>query len=122
MRQIDADYVMQALSGFSHGEIDMHFLNGIETAKEIVQNAPTIGGWISVKDGLPERTSDNEFIFDESKEVLVYVPKVPELLRHEYIAYVSENGNWHSDDNGWMNDFIVTHWMPLSEPPEEAKS
>ena len=45
MRLIDADYVMSALGIFNdreHG--NEHFLNGIETAKEIVEEAPTIGG------------------------------------------------------------------------------
>lgn len=42
MRLIDADYVLSALGIFSDRENgNEHFLNGIETAREIVQNAPT---------------------------------------------------------------------------------
>ena len=43
MRLIDADYVLKGLKNFNdrkHG--NPHFLNGIETAKEIITNAPTI--------------------------------------------------------------------------------
>lgn len=43
MRMIDTDNVLKALGVFNdreHG--DPHFLNGIETAREIVEQAPTI--------------------------------------------------------------------------------
>ena len=43
MRLIDADYILEGLRSFNdrkHG--NPHFLNGIETAKEIITNAPTI--------------------------------------------------------------------------------
>lgn len=43
MRLIDADNVLKALGIFNdreHG--DPHFLNGIETACEIVEQAPTV--------------------------------------------------------------------------------
>lgn len=42
MRLIDADEIMKALSIFNdtmNGNI--HFLNGIETAKELIEDAPT---------------------------------------------------------------------------------
>ena len=42
MEYISKDYLLQALSVFSDYENgDEHFLNGIETAKEIIENAPT---------------------------------------------------------------------------------
>ena len=40
MRLKDADYLKEALSIFNDG--DLHFLNGIETAREIIDDAPTI--------------------------------------------------------------------------------
>lgn len=43
MRLIDAENVLKALGIFNdreHG--DPHFLNGIETAREIVEQAPTV--------------------------------------------------------------------------------
>jgi len=33
-----------------------------------------------------------------------------------FIAARDEEGEWHNDK--WQN-LIVTHWMPLPEPPEE---
>lgn len=54
-RLIDADYVMKALGIFNNKQNgNEHFLNGIETAREIVQDAPTIeaepvrhGHWVN---------------------------------------------------------------------------
>lgn len=52
MRLIDADCILSALNVFSdreHG--NEHFLSGIETAREIVKDAPTIepkSQWIPV--------------------------------------------------------------------------
>ena len=56
MRPIDADYILSALNVFSdreHG--NEHFLFGIETAQEIVKDAPTIepkSQWIPVTERL----------------------------------------------------------------------
>lgn len=147
MRLIDADYVMQGLSGFSHDEINMHFLNGIETAKEIVQNAPIVNGWISVNDRMPESKTrvlvavktrngkhavliachvnarevdsedyewqDAEIDWDYDEENDIYW--VPECWYEG--NFVEDNTSWVIDEYA---DGIVTHWMPLPEPPKEV--
>ena len=61
MKLIDADNVLKALGIFSdreHGDPD--FLNGIETAREIVEQAPTVdaepvrhGRWVKMTGMLP---------------------------------------------------------------------
>ena len=75
---------------------------------EMLDEAPTVGGWISVKDRLPE------------KETLV-------------IALVQYEVGWYRifawrDDKGWVSSAeefqesdgdYVTHWMPLPERPKE---
>ena len=41
-KYIDADYILKVLAGFNDRENgNPHFFNGIDTAKEIVENAPT---------------------------------------------------------------------------------
>ena len=40
MRQVDADELKEALSIFNDG--NPHYLNGIKTAREIIDDAPTI--------------------------------------------------------------------------------
>ena len=43
MRLIDANYILEGLGHFNDRvNGDPHFLNGIETAKELIENAPTI--------------------------------------------------------------------------------
>jgi hypothetical protein len=70
-----------------------------------IETAPTIGGWISVKDRLPEP--------------------------YETVAVIAKADCW-SYCLGWLNgdewviaeeaseEWAVTHWMPLPEPPKEV--
>ena len=50
MRLIDADEIMRALSIFNDTTNgNSHFLNGIETAKELIEDAPTVDPVIHAK-------------------------------------------------------------------------
>ena len=77
----------------------------IELAKG--NNASTVGGWISVKDRIP----------DEQETYLVF--------RKEPFGAVTTA--WYSGpENGWLAldgcfyaDGVVTYWMPIPEPPKE---
>lgn len=101
MRIIDADEIMKALSIFNDRENgNRHFLYGIETAKELIEDAPTIGGWISVEDRLPE---DGVWVLVWEKQGFAYSDKLV-------------SGVWQIGAN---NGAIITHWMPLPEGPEE---
>ena len=69
-------------------------------------------GWISVKDRLPER----KWI-----DCLVATRIQTDGTRGVNIAWLNDdNGVWSSNDK-WICDGreIVTHWMPLPEPPKE---
>lgn len=59
------------------------------------------GGWISVKDRLPD---PNNFVLTIDK------------LGFFYMDSVNKNGKWDEQDGGFNP---VTHWMPLPEPPKE---
>ena len=64
-----------------------------------IEQAPTIGGWISVKDRLPE-TGTLALVFGSAGAMTVA----------RYIAV-----------NQWLVPGIfsaITHWMPLPTPPE----
>ena len=75
-----------------------------EICLEDITNAPTVGGWVSVKDRLPE---------------------------DEYECLVITKGGWYylgwfkSDIQKWVVDGViwcnveVTHWIKLPEPPKE---
>lgn len=71
--------------------------------------------WISVEERLP-RYND---------KVLVYRPTMGEkILADTYKGYYNEDtGDW---EEGWVNFGqnligmnVITHWMPLPEPPEK---
>lgn len=67
---------------------------------KLITDAPTIGGWISVKDRLPMKR----------KQVLVY--SITHGVRSDFIDW---SGRWYTVKN-------VTHWMPLPEPPKEEQN
>jgi len=91
MRPIDADALKNDLSRFYDGEV---------TARQLIDEQPTIGSWISVKDRLPERGT------------LCFVYDGMRICAARYIT-----------GNEWVHGLMlgtVTHWMPMIEPPEEV--
>ena len=109
MRLIDADALwhdMETAEWYNNADRD-------EVAESLVLSSPTIGGWISVEDRLPETRH----------AVLVYTPHHKNI----WAASMHEDGNWYIWSTGgkvlldpdWNGP--ITHWMPLPEPPEEVK-
>ena len=99
MRLIDADALaaryMSAPPDYYHTS---HIVGEITSAPTVKMQ-----GWISVKDRLPE----------EGTWVLVW--------EKQGFAYTDEltSGGWKI---GADNGAIITHWMPLPEPPEEVSA
>ena len=142
MRLIDAD----ALADDMYGDL----LDGIAEARalEKIDNAPTVNGWISVKDRLPKTeqkviVSIKTALGNRSTTIAAHVG-YHELNSEsdgwsledeiEWDEYDEEN-DWYwvpecwyevniVDDNpNWIIDKIdgeITHWMPLPEPPKEV--
>ena len=80
----------------------------------MLDDVPTANGWISVKDKLPER----KWI-----DYLVATRIQTDGTRGFNIAWLNDdNGGWGSNDE-WICDGreIVTHWLPLPEPPKEEQ-
>ena len=73
----------------------------------ITEQMPTVGGWISVKDRLPEK----------GERVLI-------LSRYGHIsdAELHEHGGGLMvfDPLGYVVGEHVKYWMPLQEPPKEG--
>lgn len=103
MRMIDADALKEDLTRFYDNEV---------TARELIDEQPTVGGWVSVKDRLPERPP------------AVYGV----LVRREWYLVALESGavltiSYEFDDERWQTvGSPVTHWMPLPEPPKEESN
>ena len=82
---------------------DAHIISGTSMAimLDIVKKAPTVGGWISVEDELPEMAT----------LALVCDASSGKMAVARYIA----NNQWV------LSAFFptVTHWAPLPEAPKE---
>ena len=71
----------------------------------VINEAPTVGEWISVKDRLPE---NGQWVLCKCRA------EIYEVLRNDF-------GSWYHDINHTYMSGFVTHWMPLPEPPKEEK-
>ena len=93
MRPIDADVLKEDLTRFYAGEV---------TAKKLIDEQPTVGGWISVKDRLPEH---GQTVLAWEVSGFVYVDNYDG--EHDIFKIAYNNGG------------TVTHWQSLPEPPKE---
>ena len=59
-------------------------------------------GWINVKDRLPEKD-----IYSQEYNVVIKGAKRSTTLYYD--------GTWHDDEH---NEYDVSHWQPLPEPPK----
>ena len=117
MRTIDADALKEDLTRFYDGEV---------TARNLIDEQPTIGGWISNFDGQPEQHEScfahwygtkkwrKEMWKEESDKVIVAI-KFPSGLRETTTGRLFD-GKWKIDAPSSLNP-IVTVWIPMPKPP-----
>lgn len=141
MRLIDADKLMLSLNnnylansptGNETLEIKDYresMCEGLEIAMATVEGAPTVGGWISVKDKLPPNAD----------RLGAFCPKYQVMTKYGVTDgwYNPDKGCWYTlvwfligryteddidiergDIPRVSNKIEVTHWMPLPEPPK----
>ena len=108
MRLIDVDALMESIrKALGIKSMTKSLLLPAErTIIDQIVSAPTVGGWISVKDRLPEKCGRYLCWFGGNKcvvgaEIETYLPELHGFGSFErYEVYPN-----------------ITHWMPLPEPP-----
>lgn len=105
MRLIDADALIESICWDEcerkHDDCDYKCLSIAP-----IVDAPTVGGWISVKDRLPDKGHDVLAFLDDGEETRI-------------AACNYWDGVWF---DSVMNTIAknVVYWMPLPETPEEV--
>ena len=114
-RLIDADALLE--------ELPVHPDGGMRSVKDeclmirvrqTVRNAPTIGGWISVKDKMPD--TDGEYlVYGQSEAMRELLPDNDPI----WICYYCKEHGFYNIELHREYDYI-THWMLLPKPPKEV--
>ena len=82
----------------------------------LIDLAPTVGGWISVKDRLPNR--DGLYVvYGQTEAMRELLPDNDPI----WMCYYRKERGFYDTELCRGYDFI-THWMPLPEPPKEEKA
>lgn len=126
MRLIDADELLDEICR-EQCERKFKDCDGMCEMAAVVVNAPTIGGWISVKDDMPKEhdsifanyTHLNKHMWTkESDNVIVYV-RFPDGTGRSTEGRL-QDGKWWTRISPTLEP-VVTHWMPMPKPPKEEK-
>lgn len=99
---------------FETGREEQWYKVGLQEGLKIADVNPK-SPWISVKDDLPCNYPNN-IHFGFTNRVLATDGKI-----NIFIAHMKKTNNewrWYSDDN-FDVQHVVTHWMPLPQPPKD---
>lgn len=90
-------------------------------ADMLEQDAKT--GWISVKDRLPEHGKQVLLIAYGWSDTTIYLGRLEHMSSETswLTGFTSKESEWCIQGWSYLKEPLVTHWMPLPEPPEEGK-
>ena len=93
---------------------------------DVCHNTPDIerSGWVSVKDRLPDDEQEVLVIAHGWDGRLVYVGshKRVEAQKSWLTGITNKSSEWSLWGWSYLKEPIVTHWLPMPEPPEEGKN
>ena len=120
-RMIDADALQIEIASLSRLARSYAQKSLMGRVLYIIDQMPTIPAtqWISVEERLPER--NGTYIATACDEGEPY----DEIIWNDTVVVCAEyyKGCWTWEENSteYSLDGIVTHWMPMPEPPEEVR-
>lgn len=102
-----------------HAEISDEYQLCRAAADMLEQDAP---GWISVKDRLPELGEQVLLIAYGWSDTTVYIGRVEHMNPETswLTGITSKESEWCIQGWSYLKEPLVTHWMPLPNPPKEA--
>ena len=125
MRLIDADAITNRIIDELRTNGTFDELNGRQAANLIgraIDEAPTVGGWISVKDRLPEKDGQYLVCLNQTHLMVVSFAKKLEEVDRDVFKGRDEPGwfDWDTEWCGFYEVTMVTHWMQIPKLPEEV--
>jgi len=115
MRLIDANTLKAEFTG--------NFKDEYTTAEihALIDLAPTIGGWISVKDRLPGIDEDVLILYESkvSRETGYAITCRKDYFYFGGTLIPCQRPQWAEPWQYFRENNVITHWMPLPEPPKE---
>jgi len=127
MRPIDADvYVKRLIKLAKNAENNAMPMTATQfkwTADDMKENAPTINGWISVKDRLPEINKDVLILYESkvSHETGYAITCMTDSFYFGSKPIPYSTPQWLEPWQYFRENNVITHWMSLPEPPKEVK-
>ena len=113
MRLIDADALKEDLTRFYDNEV---------TARKLIDEQPTVGEWVSVKDRTPEAAGYKCIVCAVNtfgqKDVFIAFTGYGDMKW--YTMDTTKIGKFVHSNNDVSEAWTITHWMPLPEPPKEG--
>ncbi len=125
MKLIDADILIKKCKEISEDEWNQRvapacWACAYEEFADELENADEVGGWISVKDRLPEQAGYRCLVSaeygDGKHTVFTAFTGYGELGWWTYESVYMEKVR--KSDNRVHHNYHITHWMPLPEPPK----
>ena len=128
MRPIDADALVEKCGSWYTEEGPEEGFIG--TLKSLIDEQPTIGDWISVEDRLPVETHSifrfwygkkewSKAMWREQSDKVLVTVAFKDGTR-TVTTGETHDGVWNTTVSRTLEP-VVTHWMPMPEPPEEKK-
>lgn len=113
----------QFIHQFDGRDVEDEFVEDVlESAADMLeQDAKT--GWISVKDRLPEHGKQVLLIAYGWSDTTIYLGRLEHMSSETswLTGFTSKESEWCLQGWSYLKEPLVTHWMPLPEPPEEGK-